>query len=141
MKYCVLFTAHQFPWGSGNVLFFCSSNPQASQAYCDIYLREVVAAYISNRQHYTEFTLYMLMTDRAKTIRNVFIHHLFATRELDSEQKNFPETIKQEGSKKNSNCLVEICIVLNIVKSDNFVKGTCKRQIGNRRQTSQLFVM
>ena len=38
MKYCVLFTAHQFPWGSGNVLFFCSSNPQASQAYCDTFL-------------------------------------------------------------------------------------------------------
>ena len=46
MKYCVLFTAHQFPWGSGNVLFLCSSNPQASQAYCD------------NRQHFsTVFSL------------------------------------------------------------------------------------
>ena len=33
--YCVFFTAHQFPWGSGNVLFFCISNPQASQVYCD----------------------------------------------------------------------------------------------------------
>ena len=36
--YCVLFTAHQFLWGSGNVLFFCSSNPQASQAYCDTWI-------------------------------------------------------------------------------------------------------
>ena len=34
--YCVLFTVHQFPWRSGNVLFFCSYYPQASQVYCDI---------------------------------------------------------------------------------------------------------
>ena len=32
---CVLFTVHQFPWGSGNVLFFCSSYPHASQVCCD----------------------------------------------------------------------------------------------------------
>ena len=31
----VLFTFHQFPWGSRNVLFFHSSYPQASQVYCD----------------------------------------------------------------------------------------------------------
>ena len=38
MKYkvhCVLFTVHQFPWGSGNALFFCSSYRQASQVCCD----------------------------------------------------------------------------------------------------------
>ena len=33
--YCVLFRVHQFRWGSGNVLFFCSYYPQASQLCCD----------------------------------------------------------------------------------------------------------
>ena len=32
---CALFTVHQFPWGSGNVLFFCSPYPQASQVCRD----------------------------------------------------------------------------------------------------------
>ena len=35
--FCVLFTVHQFPWGSGNVLFFCSSYPQALHVSCDTF--------------------------------------------------------------------------------------------------------